>query len=353
VNLVFADNGSPTPNTNTLQYSFSVPATSYVTMFSDGFETYNLGTLDQNLSAGPNAAPDGGPGNPWWGPCPGNLNVVASGENGVTAHGGSYMIRGNPVAGDLDQIWYNLRYRLNAGSAYTGNMMLDWWFYDNLGSGGSANEDFMALAYYSATAATTDWTPGVGNTVCNPSLNVPGSTIQRLSLGCSSSEGAGFDNTKYQARVAGPSDGYAGGWFNTSTPRSVGWHHGRIIVGPSVGDSLATSYNYAQFFIDDMNNPTFWHIDTISFGYNNIEINASYGSARGYYDDVTFAVGRPPNIAVSLSGTTATLTWPGIDFVLQSASSLTSPITWTDVVGATSPYDTPSNPEQYFRLRNH
>jgi hypothetical protein len=354
VSLVFADNASPTPNTNTLQYTFSIPATSYVTVFSDGFETYNLGALDKNLSGGPNEAPDGS-GNPWWGPCPANLNVVNSGENGVTAHGGSHMIRGNIATADIDQIYYNLAYRLNAGSAYTGNVMLDWWFYDNLGSGGSANEDFVALAYYSLTATTTDWTPGVGNTVCNPSLNVSGSTIQRLSLGCSSSEGAGFDNTKYQARVVAPSDSYAGGWFNTTTPRTVGWHHGRIIVGPSVGPDLLSSYNYVQYFIDDMTNPTFWHIDTLSVGYNNIEINASYGSSRGYYDDVTFAVARPPNIAVSLSGTTATLTWPGIDFVLQSASSLTSPITWTDVTGATSPhpYDTTSNPQQLFRLRNH
>src|ERR1051326_8974073 len=56
VSLAFADNASPTPNNNTLQYSFSIPATSYVTLFSDGFESYTAAgnPLDMDI-AGPNA----------------------------------------------------------------------------------------------------------------------------------------------------------------------------------------------------------------------------------------------------------------------------------------------------------
>src|ERR1035441_7446016 len=164
----------------------------------------------------------------------------------------------------------------------------------------------------------------------------------------------------YQARVVEISlsgkDGIgATDWQNTTTTPSVGWHHARIQVGPSVGASLATSVNYVNYYIDDMANPAFTHVDTQSYGYNVLELNQNYGTTTGYFDDVSFAVGRPPNIGVSLSGTTATLTWPGLDFVLQSASEVAGVVTWSDVAGAISPYpyDTTSNPQQFFRLRNH
>src|ERR1039458_1453814 len=45
VSLVFADNASPTPNTTTLQYGFSIPATTYATLFSDDFESYTAGGI--------------------------------------------------------------------------------------------------------------------------------------------------------------------------------------------------------------------------------------------------------------------------------------------------------------------
>lgn len=346
VSLVFADNASP-PNTNTLQYSFSVPASSYVTLFSDDFESYTAGNapLDKNYS-GANAAPNGS-GNPWFGPAPPNLRVIGT-TGGVNPHSGNNMTLGSAPS-ELDENWYNLRYRLNSGAVYTGNVRMDWWFYDPLGSGGSAYQDFGALGYYSLAPNNTDY-PGTG------SLN-GAAPAQRLSLGTYNNAGTA-DYTKYQARVVAVQDGNTTGgasWYNTTTPRAVGWHHARILVGPSVGTDLATSINYVTFFIDDMTTPTLWHVDPVSFGYSVLELNQNYGTTTGYFDDVSFAVGRPPDLAVSLSGTTATLTWPGIDFVLQSASSLTSPITWTDVTGATSPYpyDTTSNPQQLFRLRNH
>jgi hypothetical protein len=149
-------------------------------------------------------------------------------------------------------------------------------------------------------------------------------------------------------------DGGGADWFNTPATRSVGWHHGRIVVGPSVGPDLANGYTYVNYYIDDMTNPTCWHVDSLSIGYSVIELNMNYAATAGYFDDVTFAVGRPPTPTVTLSGTTATLTWPGIDWVLLSASGVRSPVTWTDVTGATSPhpYDTTSNPQQFFRLRS-
>src|SRR5207302_8100406 len=119
----------------------------------------------------PNASPNGGPGNPWFGPLPPNLRVVGT-ENGVVPHSGTNMTRGSAPS-DLDENWVNLAYRFNSGNFYSGNILMDWWFYDPLGPGGSAYRDFGALGYYNTAPATADY-PGAG------SLN--GSTqIQRLS----------------------------------------------------------------------------------------------------------------------------------------------------------------------------
>lgn len=341
VSLVFADNASPTPNTNTLWYSFSIPATSYVTLLSDGFEGYTGGgvPLDMNYASGPNASPNGGPGNPWFGPGPPNARVVVT-EGGVVPHGGSQMVRGS-AANDLDEDWVNLPYRFNAGNVYSGNLMMDWWFYDPLGAGGDTYADFAGIGFYNTAPTTTDY-PGTG------SLN-SSSQIQRLVIGGSSVQTAGFyDSTKYQTRVVGAGDGYAAGWFNTAVTRSVGWHHARVIVGPT----LANGVNYVEFFLDDMNSSVFQHVDRLAYGYNVIELNLNYGAIAGYFDDVSIAVGRPPNVTVTQSGNNAILSWPGLDFVLQSASSVSGP--YSDVSGAVSgySYDTTSNPAQFFRLRN-
>lgn len=339
VKLAFADNASPTPNTSTLQYRFSVPADSYVTLFSDGFENYTAGgvPLDMN-TAGANASPNGGPGNPWSGPNPPNLRVFTS-EGGVVPHSGSKMTRGS-LPTDLDQDWYNLAFRLNKGNLYTGNIMMDWWFYDPIGSGGAAYAEFGAIGYYSLTPTTTDY-PDTG------SLNSSGQ-IQRLSLGASSSQGTGFDSTRYQARVVGAGDGYASGWFNLPVTRSVGWHHGRVVVGPTIDIGV----NYAQFFIDDMSTPIFQHVDRLAYGYNVLELNQAYKATFGYMDDVSFAVARPPVITATLSGTDVILTWPGLDFALESASDVNGP--YSEVSGAVSGYgySSFSGSQQFFRLRN-
>jgi hypothetical protein len=260
--------------------ALSVFQTCAQVLFSDGFEGYTAGgsPLDKNYSSGANAAPNGS-GNPWFGPAPPNARVVGT-EGSVSPHSGSNMIRGSAPS-DTDENWYNLAYRLNGGNSYTGNVEFDWWFYDPLGSGGSDYRDFAALGFYNTAPGNTDY-PGTG------SLN-SSSRIQRLSLGASSSQGTGFDATHYQARVVGATDAYnTAGWFNTTATRSVGWHHGRVVVN---------SANLASFYIDDMVTPVFSHDAVETFGYNVLELNNNYGPTSGYFDDVSFSVVPEPGTA--------------------------------------------------------
>lgn len=258
-------------------------------LFSDGFEDYTAGgsPLDKNYASGPNAAPNG-TGNPWFGPAPPNARVVGA-ENGVMPHGGNQMIRGSAPA-DFDENWVNIAYRCNGGSAIAGDLQLDWWFYDPLGAGASAFKDYAALGFYNTAPSDTDY-PGSG------SLN-SSTTIQRLSLGATSSQGTGFDANLYQARVVAATDGYGGSsWFNTNTTRSVGWHHGRIVVGAALEDSS----NDVSFYIDDMTNPTFTHNSVLTTGYNVIELNTNYGATSTYYDDVTLSAIPEPATLILLS----------------------------------------------------
>jgi hypothetical protein len=250
-------------------------------VFSDGFESYVGGgqPLDKNYASGPNAAANGS-GNPWFGPAPPNARVVGA-EDTVTPHSGNQMIRGSAPS-DLDENWVNLAYRCNGGAAFTGNIQMDWWFYDKLGSGGTAMKDYAALGFYNTAPGTTDY-PGTG------SLN-SSTQIQRLALGATSNQAAGFNSQVYQARVVGATDGYASGWFNVNTPRTVGWHHGRIVVGPALVDNT----NDVSFFIDDLANPTFTHNSMTTWGINVIELNTNYGATSGYYDDVSLSIVPEP-----------------------------------------------------------
>jgi hypothetical protein len=264
-------------------------------IFTDGFESYTAGAnpLDKNV-AGPNAAPNGS-GNPWFGPAPPNLRVVSSGDTTATgspvnAHSGSQMVRGSAPS-DLDENWVNIAYRLNGGNPYAGNASMTFWFYDPLGSGGANYRDFGALGFYNTAPNNTDY-PGTG------SLN-SSTQIQRLSLGASSSQGAGFDATVYQARVVGATDGYnSAGWFNTIIGRTVGWHMGEIDVGPALPDNT----NNVTFLIDGVTALT--HNSVLSFGYNVLELNMNYGPTTGYMDDITFsaAVPEPSTLLLTAGG---------------------------------------------------
>ena len=341
VGVIFADNAAPTPNTNSWTYQFTtvppnfVPG-AYVTVFSDGFESYASANapLDKNY-AGANAAPNGS-GNPWFGPAPPNARVLGS-ESGVTPHGGTNMITGSATF-DLDQNWYNIIYRLRGGQVIYGNCLLDWWFYDPSGPGDSGYRDNVALINYSTVPAATDY-PGTG------SLNTGATVYQRATLGAANNLSAGYDNTKYQARNVGAT-GYNGGWNNLTTVRSVGWHHGRIIVGPAT-NNIGTIY----YYIDDMVVSGFSQLNTSSRGFNAIEINSGQNATLGFFDDVSFALAVPPIITTTRSGNTLNFSWTG-GFTLQSAPTPRGP--WTDLSTANSgyAYDTTSNPQQFFRLRN-
>jgi len=250
-------------------------------IFADDFESYVGGNapLDKNYAGGANYAPNGS-GQPWFGPAPPNARVIGT-ENGITPHSGSQMLRGS-VANDKDENWVNIAYRFNNGNVYYGGIYLDWWFYDPLGAGGSACSDFGAIGYYNTAPTDTDY-PGTG------SLNTGVTVVQRLSLGCY----ATGDSNVYQARIVGASDGYSYGWFNTTTPRSIGWHKMRVVVFPTSSGTAGM----VAFYIDDMNNPITLsatggpvqvHSSVMTYGYNVIEINTNYGATSAYFDDVTF-----------------------------------------------------------------
>jgi hypothetical protein len=263
-------------------------------IFSDGFEGYVAGNspLDANV-AGPNAGPNGGPGNPWFGPAPPNLRVVGSGgglSSGAAAtHSGNNMVTASALS-DFDQDWVNLQARFGGGTPYFGNIYLDWWFYDPTGAGNSNYRDYAALAYYNSANGTggLDYPASSGG-----NLN-PGGSLQRLSLGASNP--TGFDNTKYQARVVGATDGTASGqWFNVGA-RSVGWHEGKIVLGAPNGASTLVS-----FFIDGTD--VLDHAIQTANGVNVIELNDGFGNTVGNYDDVSLGVvPEPGTLALLLCG---------------------------------------------------
>ena len=341
VDLGFADSATPTPHTNALSYTFSVPAQDFTVLFAEGFDGYTVGSLDQNDPAGPNQAPNGGPGNPWFGSGPPNGEVVGA-ENGVGPHGGSRMVRGqNGGVPAFDQDYCNLAYRFYGGNVFSDNFRLDWWFYDPLGPGGSNYRDYLALVDFQGYPTDQDQ-DGSGS---------PGSDDDaRLSLGANSLTGA--DLTKYQAgimRAADPGIAGSSGWFNTSTSRSIGWHHARI----AVGSLQPQSDPEVAFYIDDMVNPTLVHNAITGTGYGFIEMNSQFGSQTGYYDDLSLAVANPPRLSFAFSGQNLLLSWPG-GFTLLASDNPNGPYAPVLVNSelATSPFslDTTSNPSQFFRL---
>ena len=349
VSLVFADNATPAPQTNNLQYSFTtydvmvVDTNNYITVFEDGFETYAAGPLDANYPN--NAGPNGGPGNPWFGPVPPNMYVTLA-ANGVTPHSGNRMLEGDLTAFDFDQDWANVAYRFHSGKPYNGNVMLDWWFYDAYGPGVTGFADFMALGFYNTAGTTTDYPPS-----SNGNLNSGVARVQRLCIGPSSDQTSQYDSSVYQVRVAGAYGGYsantAAGWFNTPVTRAIGWHHARVVVGQALPNGTASVF----YYIDDMTNSIFYNNSVTAFGINVIELNGMFNALTGYFDDVSFAVAKPPPLQVAAAGKNLILTWSG-GFTLQSAPDVRGP--YSDVAGANSPfsYDLTSSPQQYFRLRN-
>ena len=270
------------------------------TGFTDSFEVYAPGILDATYSGGPNEGASGGP-NPWFAAYPAVGMRAVGTEFGVVPHNGTNMIRGHTYNGILDSAtdWYNLSYRCATGGVYFGNIALDWWFYDPLGSGGGGQySDYVALCNYDGVATDTDY------------YSWPTFGSQRMSLGAYM-PGVGTSVPNYQARIVGATDGVnSDGWFYlTNATRSIGWHHARIVIGAANGAATP-----ASFYIDNMVTPALTHATVTDTGFNLLEINADFGNTTGYFDDFTFqdnafapAIGAgPTNLTVH---TTATATF--------------------------------------------
>lgn len=313
-------------------YTFNMPPNNYTlyakfarALMVEEFEAYNLGgtsfeSIDKNDSAGPNQAANGS-GNPWWGPLPPNGRITQA-----RAHTGTKSLWGT-AGGCRD--FYNLAYRVGGGSAFTGNVYLDWWFYDPLGSSGSATDfcgDYTALTYYSGMPTALDHP--------NPAPDSMPSGLQQLAIGMSDDVAAGYNPSKYQVRVVGASGSYHNGWFNTNVTRSVGWHHARVVVGPR----KISNTNDVTFFIDDMANPVLPAKDTTTTaGFNMIEvctimpqagtIGSSYGAVYSrylhfsYVDDISFGtLPSEPGASPSTNVGTSSITWNWTDSSSGAAS---------------------------------
>jgi hypothetical protein len=330
---------------------------------SEGFETYNLGALDADYVAGSNAGPNGGPGTAWWSVFPPSFFVVNAetytipgvSTNLVSPHGGANMVRGDISGNASDTIYYNLAYRLNATNGFSGNLMLDWWFYDPVGTNVNLNppsnvspdqyRDTISLISYPNVPTNADYFLDP----INPAAD-PGAPIEEVSLGAASLQGAGFIATNYQAQAFNATGGYnSDGWFNlTNNIRSVGWHHARIAVSPLATNNTAV----VAFYLDDMANPALTNSTAVTNGFNVIEMDASYGSFTGYFDDLSFGAPVPPtSLSIIASAGKAIVTWPGTGWTLQSSTNLVG-ANFVDVLAATSPYTNiiTSSP-LFFRLR--
>ena len=317
----------------------------------ESFESYNLGILDANDSGSANPGTNGGA-NPWWSPNAPSLRVVGTEmavSTVVTPHSGTNMVRGRLSSGfldqpDLDVELFNIAFRLNNSNAYSGNILLDYWFYDPVGTNNASwFQDYVSLAYFSDVPANADYASDQGT----------GTEFQGLSLGAGDAS-VGADTNVYQAQVEGIPDGSYDhmGWFDTTTPRSLGWHHGRISVSPVQTNGIIN----VSFYIDDMSTATFAHFTEPGAGFNCIQLTAANGNVTAYYDDLRFFYN--PNIStnatlnIATSGTNAIVTFPDL-WQLQTSTNLGATNGWLTLPNATSPYtNSLGDAQRYFRLKS-
>ena len=348
VGVTFSDNAS---QPFSWQYGFTTVAPppvvkTFVDVFNDSFETYASAStatvpLDKN-GVGANAAPNGS-GNPWFGPAAPN-DYVMQANGGVSPHSGTNMVRAHATS-DFDELYYNLGYRLRSGNPLLGNFLVEWWFYDPLGSGGSNYKDLGGVGKWTST-----YMPGNTDYNSLPSAGLLPDVSGLVELGAAVNQNSGFLNTKYQARVVNGTLGYNNGNANTQTTRSVGWHEARIVFGPPTNNSPVMN-----FYIDDMSNPTFTEALPYnggnSLGINGMLISSGNGPSIGYFDDFRVALAIPPKLTPTLSGNTLSFTWPA-GFTLQSALDVTGPYADVSTTYTGFDYDITSNPQQFFRLKN-
>jgi hypothetical protein len=328
-------------------------------VFYDNFESYKLGYLDADVPAnesGVNASTNGF--NPWWGPDFPNMLVVNSNLT-VMPHSGTNMIVGY-AAGEIDREVVNLAYRVNSSNLLYTNMVLDWWFYDTIGTnynsvlmyGPSNFECAVSLSYFSALATNSDYFPldQDGYEVVSSSF----APDQRLALGGGDPTVTNYNSLVYQAQVFNTPGAYdtAPGWFNTTTARSIGWHHGRIMVEPPTNNLVGVA-----FYVDDMVNAAFSSTVTNGTPFNCILIEpdneANVNAPQPFFDDVSFynQLPAPATLQLAQAGTNVVLTFPQDFWVLQSSPTL-SPANWLTLTNAVSPYTNSSaGGTLFFRLR--
>jgi hypothetical protein len=254
------------------------------TLFSDDFESWTQGQLATTDTATANPGLPNGPDNPWWAPNTSN-GYVWGAIDPVSPHSGNQMLVG-AAPGDYDQNVVNLAHRVGNDAPLPGNFSLDFWFYDTNGAGDANNTGYAEIGYYDGVPSDADYN-------ANHSLSFPGGNIQRIILGMVGSNGG--DLNYYQVRVIGGTatvgtpygnpDAY---YFNTTTPRTAGWHEGRIDIGPQ----LATGGNDVTFYVDDMTTPTAAVTTSVNFGYNVLVLDTqehSTASTLNYFDDITLS----------------------------------------------------------------
>jgi hypothetical protein len=276
-------------------------------LYSDNFSSYSNGDLDANEGGGPNQAPNGGPGNPWWGPNPGNLSVASS-FNGINPYPGDTKLVDGQAASFFAEQVNNIGYRYNGGHNFTGNIAVSWAFYDTAGAGKNAS-GYNDIAYLNGYQAADGYTPTTDYTGSGPNLqNTYTSGDEFLGLGANNPTGAntGF----YQARVLGATvadDGAsvanAQGWFNLSVARTVGWHTASIVLGSPNGANTTVS-----MFIDghDVLDETMGSSTMDSV--NSFVLDSGWGAQVGAFDNIALTqVPEPGAIGLLLGGGVAFL----------------------------------------------
>ena len=77
---------------------------------------------------------------------------------------------------------------------------------------------------------------------------------------------------------------------------------GEIVLGPDPGTDANT---LVSFYIDNLTTPVLTHAIDTSGGVNTIEINSGFGSATGYFDDVSVSavpVPEPSSLLLMAGG---------------------------------------------------
>jgi len=274
-------------------------------IWSDNFSSYNLGSLDSNDGSGPNQGANGTGANVWWGPGPPNSFVATTSANGINPYPGATRLisanNGNYFGEDI----VNIAHRFNGGNNFQGNIALSWAFYDPAGSGANASgfKDFVILGGYSAADGYTS-TADYGSTLDLQSTYNPG-VDDLLCLGAYS----GGNNAFYQVRVLNtstPSQGatfIAGGWYNTTAARTVGWHTASIVLGaPNGANTPVSMYIDGNDVLDEVLGPS--SMDAV----NTLIVDGGWGSQYGAYDNFVLSqVPEPGTLGLLACGGLAAL----------------------------------------------